>query len=173
MIESYPFRFVQNFKESNSSRLLYKRLYSFKSTKSNECYWVWVECYDLHVYAVKFHLKRHRNSPDKYSIMTGTGEPRRIINTCVSIMLEIAKEDPRSSFGFIGSNMIDENINCTKRYKVYRTLMLTYFSDVHFTHKTNEEKSSYLLIRKSELLNNSHLMNDLELFFTAEYDYFE
>lgn len=69
MIESYPFRFVQNFKESNSSRLLYKRLYSFKSTKSNEC--------------------------------------------------------------------------------------------------------SYLLIRKSELLNNSHLMNDLELFFTAEYDYFE
>ena len=50
MIDYYRFRFVQNFKETNNSRLYNKRLYSFKSTKSNEIYWVWVECYDLHIY---------------------------------------------------------------------------------------------------------------------------
>lgn len=173
MIDHYQFRFVQNSKETNNSRLYNKRLYSFKSSKSNEIYWVWVECYDLHMYAVKFHLKRHRNSPNKYSVMTGLGEPRRIINTCVAIMLEIAKEDPRSSFGFIGSNMEGEGICNTKRFRIYKILMLTYFSDRFFQHKTNYEKSAYLLIRKSELANNPHLMDDIESFFTEEYEYFE
>lgn len=173
MLDYYPFRFVQNFYESNNSRLQCKRLYSFKSTKSNEWYWVWVECYDLHMYAVKFHLKRHRNSPHKYSLLTGTGEPRRIINTCVAIMLEIAQKDPRSSFGFIGSNIMGEDICNTKRYRVYKTLMLTYFSDTYFTHKANDEKSAYLLIRKAELANNPHFMDDIEIFFTEEYEYFD
>lgn len=173
MLDHYQFRFVQNFNMPKYSRLCCKRLYSFKSTKSNECYWVWVECYDLHVYAVKFHLKRHRNSPNKYSIMTGTGEPRRIINTCVAIMLEIAKEDSQSSFGFIGSNMVGEDIANTKRYRVYKILMLTYFSDMYFQHKENDGRSAYLLIRKTELANNPYLMDDIEIFFTEEYDYFE
>ena len=52
----YPYRFVQNF-EGKSGHLLSKRLYSFKSTKSNLTYWVWVELYDYNVYAIKFHLK--------------------------------------------------------------------------------------------------------------------
>lgn len=172
MIDHYQFRFVQNFKETNNSRLLCKRLYSFKSLKSNDIYWVWVECYDLHMYAVKFHLKRHRNSPKKYSIMTGLGEPRRIINTCVAIMLEIAKDDPRSSFGFIGANMEGEEISNTKRFRIYKILMLTYFSDSFFQHKINCEKSAYLLIRKSELARIPSLMEDIENFFTDEYEYF-
>ena len=105
--------------------------------------------------------------------MTGLGEPRRIINTCGAIMLGIAKEDPRSSFGFIGSNMEGEGISNTKRFRIYKILMLTYFSDRFFQHKANCEKSAYLLIRKSELVNNPHLMDDIESFFTEEYEYFE
>lgn len=105
--------------------------------------------------------------------MTGTGEPRRIINTCVAIMLEIAKEDSQSSFGFIGSNMVGEDIANTKRYRVYKILMLTYFSDVYFQHKENDGRSAYLLIRKTELANNPYLVDDIEIFFTEEYDYFE
>lgn len=105
--------------------------------------------------------------------MTGLGEPRRIINTCVAIMLEIANEDSRSSFGFIGANMEGEDICNTKRFRIYKILMLTYFSDKYFQHKANNDKSAYLLIRKSELIRNPFLMDDIENFFTEEYDYFE
>lgn len=51
--------------------------------------------------------------------------------------------------------------------------MLTYFSDTYFTHKANDEKSAYLLIRKAELANNPHFMDDIEIFFTEEYEYFD
>lgn len=105
--------------------------------------------------------------------MTGLGEPRRIINTCVAIMLKIAKDDPRSSFGFIGANMEGEAISNTKRFRIYKILMLTYFSDSFFQHKVNCEKSAYLLIRKSELARIPSLMEDIENFFTDEYEYFD
>ena len=55
---------------------------------------MWVEVYKHDVYAVKFHLKAHRNSPYKYSLMTGLNEPRPVVNTCIAIMLEIAKQNP-------------------------------------------------------------------------------
>ena len=51
--------------------LKYKLLYTFKSPKSHQWYWVWVEVYQCDFYAVKFHLKAHRNSLNKYSLITG------------------------------------------------------------------------------------------------------
>ena len=69
--------------------------------------------------------------------------------------------------------MEGEDISNTKRFRIYKILMLTYFSDIVFQHKVNNEKSAYLLIRKSELANNPFLMDDIENFFTEEYEYFE
>ncbi len=88
----YPHRFVQNFNEE-AGHLRSKKLYTFKSTKSNQWYWVWVECYDHHVYALKFRLKSMRNCENKYSILTNTYEPRRIVMTCINVMLEIYLKD--------------------------------------------------------------------------------
>ncbi len=84
-------------------------LYTFKSPKSHQWYWVWVEVYQCDFYAVKFHLKAHRDSPNKYSLMTGLNEARPVINTCIAIMHEIGNINPHSSFGFIGANMQDES----------------------------------------------------------------
>ena len=80
----YPHRFVQNFK-GDSEHLKNKRLYTFKSTKSNLWYWVWVECYDYDIYAIKFHLKAHRHSPKRYNVKTSTFEPRVIVQTCINL----------------------------------------------------------------------------------------
>ena len=93
---------------------------------------VWVECYRHHFYAVKFHLKNHRYSDNKYRYMTKLNEARQVIHTCINIMLEIAMEDDLSSFGFIGANSIGESIKETKRFQVYKILMATYFSEEHF-----------------------------------------
>ena len=99
----YPYRFVQRIEDaySQNSFLKYKLLYTFKSSKSHLWYWVWVEVYDYDFYAVKFHLKAHRDSKNKYSLMTGLNEARPVINTCIAIMQEIGNKNPNSSFGFI------------------------------------------------------------------------
>lgn len=171
----YPYHFVQRVDEINpvNTFLKYKLLYTFKSSKSHQWYWVWVEVYQRDFYAIKFHLKAHRNSPAKYSLMTGLNEARPVINTCVAIMQEISHINPRASFGFIGANMQDESDVNTKRFRVYRRFMATYFTEDSFEHFFNIKKSSYLLIRKTELMNHPDLLSDLDEKFKDLYSYFD
>lgn len=114
----YPYHFVQRVDEIHpiNSFLKYKLLYTFKSPMSHQWYWVWVKVYQRDFYAVKFHLKAHRNSPNKYSLMSGLNEARPVINTCIVIMQEIGSINPRASFGFIGANMQNESDVNTKRF---------------------------------------------------------
>lgn len=173
MLESaYPFLFIQK-DGGNEDGLLSISLYRFKSTKSNLVYIVRVEQYKCNIYAVKFYQKSHRFSPNKYRIMTNTFEPRRIINTCINIMLSIYKENLKASFGFIGANGFNEDTVCTKRYRVYARIIATYFSDKFFYHKENIEKSAYMLINNIALKENPDLTQQIETFFINQYDYFE
>ena len=172
----YPYHFVQRVNEyvcDPNSFLKYKLLYSFKSPKSHQWYWVWVEVYDYHIYAVKFHLKAHRHSPYKYSLMTGLNEPRPVVNTCMAIMLEIAQKDPYSSFGFIGANMIGESEANTKRFRFYKRIVTTYFSNKEFRHFGDAEKSTYMLIRRTELEKCPELIDKIQEGFRLTFDYFD
>lgn len=173
MLQSaYPFYFIQ-IDKGDSSSLLHILLYRFKSTKSNLVYIVRVEEYKYNIYAVKFYQKSHSLSKDKYRIMTNTNEPRRIINTCINIMLTIYQKNKKASFGFIGANGFDEDISYTKRYRVYSKIIATYFSDKHFYHKENIEKSAYMLINNISLNENHDLVEQIESFFIEQYEYFE
>ena len=172
----YPYRFVQRIdaqERVGNSFLKYKLLYAFKSPKSHQWYWVWVEVYERHLYAVKFHLKVHRHSPDKYNLLTGLNEARPVIYTCIAIMQEIGEKDLQASFGFIGANMKGESVSYTKRFRVYSRIMATYFSENTFEHFMLLSKSAYLLIRKSELSKHPDLLEDLNAKFKLLYDYFE
>lgn len=172
----YHYHFVMNkydYYRSNDSILQYKKLYKFKSPKSHQWYMVWVECYRHHFYAVKFHLKNHRYSDNKYRYMTKLNEARQVIHTCINIMLEIAMEDDLSSFGFIGANSIGESIKETKRFQVYKILMATYFSEEHFLHVQNVNKSAYVMIRKEMQRKRPEILDELNDSFISEYDYFE
>ncbi len=54
-IEHYPYRFVKKDIEpwdGPQGFLLHRLLYSFKSSKTHQTYWVWIELYKLHFYAV-------------------------------------------------------------------------------------------------------------------------
>jgi len=148
-------------------------LYKFKSTKSNLWYIVLVEQYKYNVFAVKFYPKKWANSPHKYQMLTNTYEPRKIINTCINVMMSLYEKCPNASFGFIGSNKINEGHSETKRYKVYSTLIATYFSDKLFFHKENKDKSAYLLINRKMLTNNLSLISEIENYFKEQYDYFD
>jgi len=134
----------------------YKLLYKFRSTATHQTYLVWVEAYEHNVFAIKFHLKADSQSKFKYNRLTGLGEARPIIFTCIDIMLDVYRKNPCSSFGFVGARIIakdkEEQKNVpTKRFKVYKRVMATYFSEELFTHIFSEEKSTYIMIRKSEI----------------------
>lgn len=173
MLQSaYPFHFIQ-IDKGDSNGLLHILLYRFKSAKSKLVYIVKVEEYRYNIYAVKFYQKSHSLSKDKYRIMTNTNEPRRIINTCINIMLSVYQKNKKASFGFVGANGFNENISYTKRYRVYSRIIATYFSDEYFYHKENIEKSAYMLINNISLNENPDLVEQIESFFIEQYEYFE
>ena len=163
-IAHYPYRFVQIVREpwdGPQGFLFHKLLFSFKSTKTHQAYWVWVEVYKYNFYAVKFHLKAHRDSPHRYNIMTGLNEPRQCIKTCMAIMDEVAQKDPLASFGFIGANMENETEIYTKRFRVYERYMTSYFDTKHFEHHVNYAKSAYLLVNRRQLEERPTLLDEI------------
>ncbi len=168
MIEGYPYRFVMN-EPSHEDYLLCTSIYTFRSTKSNLVYLVRVEHYKMDIYIIKFYLKSNQNSPYKYNLLSNTFEPRRIINTCIHILLEIYQKDPNASFGFIGANRLGESEENTKRYRVYKKMVTTYFTDIHFHHHYNVDKSAYILINKNKLKETPTLIREIEQFFIDIY----
>ena len=165
---SYPYRFLMN-ERPDGDYLAGTGIYTFRSTKSNLVYLVRVEHYRMDVYIIKFYLKSNRNSPYKYSLLTHTFEPRRILNTCVNILLDIYRDNPGASFGFIGANLIGESEANTKRYRVYKKIVTTYMGAETFHHHYNVEKSAYILVNKRKLKENPSLIAQIEQFFTDIY----
>lgn len=171
----YPYHFFRNFRNEDSSLpdLLLKRLYIFKSPKTNQTYWAWVEEYKEHFYAIKFHLKQHKDSSRKYQLLTGLNEARPVINTCIAIMQEISNVDDKSSFGFIGANMENEGHAATKRYRIYQRIVSTFFGNEVFTHFFFPAKSAYVMMRSSVLEADPDVVDRLNKSFLAMYEYFE
>lgn len=89
-------------------------------------------------------------------------------------MLSIYEADPIASFGYIGSNGMNEDTYCcTKRFRVYTTLMARYISGEIFYHVQNKSKSAYLMINRHTLKNNPNIVKESSDFFTDMYSYFE
>lgn len=135
--------------ETDDPFLQFKWLYSFDSTMTHHTYWVWVEVYSDHFYAVKFHLKEHKDSPRKYKLLTGLNEVRPVVNTCIAVLREITEKDPLSSFGFIGASLEGESKVETKRFRVYHRLINTYFGNETFRHYFFPYYSAYVMLRAS------------------------
>ena len=78
MRDGYPFVFQMNDKSYTDAILEYTLQYRFKSERSHHTYIVRVERYLEHSYCLKFFDKANRHSEDKFSLRTGTFEPRTI-----------------------------------------------------------------------------------------------
>lgn len=57
------------------------------------------------------------------------------MNTCINIMLTIYAKNIKASLGFIGANNLDEEVDCTKRYRVYSKIIATYFVESFFVEQ--------------------------------------
>lgn len=149
-------------------------LYRFKND-FKQIYIVEIFHYEHNVYAVKFYLKNHSDSKRRYNLCykkdfkeglgyaTGNSNFIKVLNTILSIVIDIIKKDKLASFGFMGApreNEMDESLNAeninedctvanTKRYKVYHLYVRKYFNPEDFEY-IDSKTSSILLLRNNK-----------------------
>lgn len=149
-------------------------MFRFKNV-FNDIYLVEVFHYDHNVYAIKFFMKKHRLSDDRYCLVypqrfrekrnspTGNTNFLKVMNTVLMISKDIIQKDPLASFGFMGAaklsekdkSLNEENINPdntignTKRYKVYNMYARRYFNPKDFEY-IDSKTASILLLRNNK-----------------------
>jgi hypothetical protein len=154
MTDGYPFIFQMNDYSVKDNLLEFALQYRFKSTKSNHTYIVRVERYVEHTYCLKFFDKANMLSDNKFSLRTGTFEPRTIFFTLLHIMMDVYHRDSRASFFFIGAeDEKDEMGEATRRYRIYRSFVSSVLSSKIFKHHRNNELSLYILVNRAAVVD--------------------
>ena len=169
MLSHYPYTFLMR-EQSGEIPVL---VYHFRSTKSHHWYIVRVEEYPSKFFGIKFYLKADSLNPHKFNRLSGLFEPRPVINTCIAILMELAATMPEASFGFIGANLLGESEQETKRFRVYKTILTTYFSEAQYLHYQILEKSAYALVSRKALDKNPELIQSISTYFSDNYSNFD
>lgn len=152
--DGYPFIFQMNDYAGADELLQYTVQYRFKSLKSNRTYIVRAERYVEHAYCVKFFDKANMLSDKKFSLRTGTFEPRRILMTVFNIMLDIYKRDPKASFFFVGETDEKDKVGReTRRFRIYYKFTSSTVSEAHFLHYRYPDLSLYVLVNQQYVDN--------------------
>jgi len=143
--QAYEFRYTS--KETGVPNVFDRHILTF-ACRFGQQYIVEVEQYDDQFYAIKFFLKSHRLSANRYSLTTQFFDAGRVIATCLQIMKYFYERNPQASFGFVASPLLHENKALTKRFRVYRRIMENVFPPYIFHHYTYEQQSVYLLLNR-------------------------
>lgn len=143
---SFKFIHLGNF-ESNDSNIEKIIKFRFKTHKNNT-YIVDVEKYKENVYIIKYYLKNHSLSENKYSLRTNENIAHKIFGTCLEIAQYLLEKDKKASFGYIGVNDITESKVNTKRYRIYKKISESFFNPDNFVHYQNDKNSLYLILNK-------------------------
>lgn len=144
--QHYPFRYIMT-EPPKGEPYQQLHIYTFHGPHQQH-YTVHVEEYPMDVYAIKFHLQTHSNSPHKYQLLTGFSQAPRIIRTCIEIFLTLIAKNNESSLCFIGTNSLEEVKSETKRFRIYKGVMQNFFSPQFFEHRYFANKSLYLMLNK-------------------------
>lgn len=174
----YPFSYIMTKAVEPTQAHLNTKLYRFTSDQ-NHTYLVEVEEYIGKVYMVKFFLKNHRNSPDRFHLMTDFGSAQKVIFTVIHIMLEIfqANRTAHPSFAFMGSNTIygdgrpDEDKANTKRFRSYKSIMSIFFGVETFEYIKDENAS--ILIMKNRAAKIDIQMSNILKYIYQNYEILE
>jgi len=162
-ISSFNYKKLNHSKKQVGDDTYVEHVYSFRG-KTNKRYLAIVEEYNHFVYIVKFCLQERKIYSDRFNHLTNLNEGSRVLTTIGHIMRDIYKQNPYASFGFIGSNLPEEQKENTKRFKLYSKVVSQLVSPVGFEHRKTEKHSAYLLINKDnheeDLLNKINLMFD-------------
>jgi len=144
---SYEYTFVT---KSGNDGELYKnvRTYTFRC-KDKYRYILLAEEYEYEVFAIKFYLKNHADSEDRFKINTNYFNALTIFGTCLRVMQGLVKEHPAASFFIFGSQSHKDKLNApSQRFRIYQRMIENVFSPVNFYHYALSIRSIYLVLNK-------------------------
>jgi hypothetical protein len=166
----YNYKFITKLNPLHGDFYISKSIFSFEAETYR--YIAEVELYQFNMYVIKFFPKHLQDSKYKFSMVLNEEYAPKIIRTCINIMLEISNANPLANFGFLGSNTIStdftESKYMTQRYRIYRQLMLNFFSENSYYHIENQTNSAYILLNKSHT-NLKELLIDVQKMFISYY----
>ena len=153
----------------------YTKLYSFKGNVS--IYLVQVEKYNFDVYVLKFFLKNHKDSKNRFNLLSDDHDAQGVIRTVLDIAIDILEnENENASFGFVGAHKVkgelEEPKSNTQRFRVYRYIMKNYFGDDTWSHFESIDSSSYLMLN-TRTYSSEERIDEIVDMFKGIYDEFE
>lgn len=157
----HPFTLVNKTSRTAYHQEIINHRYSFY-VPTVGTYIVDVEEYPHLIHAVKFHLKSHSSSDQKYNHLVGKNKAPTTIGTCFHLIRHIHDNNRKSSFTFIGSNSVGESKSNTKRYRVYKRIADDILGPERFTHHTDDSRSMYLMISRDVNVNEAFIIQRLE-----------
>lgn len=175
MIGPYKFALVKNEPHPNDAVCFLRRVYAFKSSSNHLRYIVEAEFHRCQVVGIKFYPKNLKQSNHKFSLITNNGDFRGIVQTVLSIALQILIEFDHISFAFYGARTLDLSTHLlegpanTQRFNTYSYFVAKYVEDSTFDHFRYPQISSYLLINRkvgNTLQKEEEIRNEL----TWEYE---
>ncbi|NVJ45624.1 MAG: hypothetical protein HWE07_00810 [Cytophagia bacterium] len=153
----HPYEFTHTGKRKEGQFIRYQ--FSFK-TKYNRTYIVYADEFDSEMFIVKFFLKNHRHSKNRFRLMANDFDAKRVLDTCVSIAGFILNLSPQASFGFIGEPRIGESKFRTKRFLVYLLYAARHYNPIDWEHYADESISAYFLLNtQNKALNIQHVQD--------------
>lgn len=150
----YALKFIQQDPCTDGSDHLFTDIYKFYSPDTRLHYILRADYHTGDVFAIKFYCKAHRKSDFKYNIIVNRGYCLKILNTCLSVLPELLRNYPNSSFALYSARSVDlstsqkltEDIKENQRYRIYKNFIQSRIGTHTFTHLFYPEISSYLLI---------------------------
>ena len=104
----------------------------------------WRKNMNMKFFAIKFYLKNHADSEDRFKINALT-----IFGTCLRVMQGLVKEHPAASFFIFGSQSHKDKLNApSQRFRIYQRMIENVFSPVNFYHYALSIRSIYLVLNK-------------------------
>lgn len=137
--------------------------YRFYSPKANSTFIIQAFYHEqISLFMLKFYNLTHK-SKNKYAILTGKGDVRRILQTNFDVMIQLLGAFPQASFGFMGERSyfkdradhqtLIEPMENNQRFRVYKLFIqnpgIQHRIQPLFLQAYINIVSSYLLLNKS------------------------
>lgn len=103
-------------------------------------------------------------------MLTNDYEPRRIVRSCIEVMLEYYRKDSSVSFGFVAAPDLEKDIEGknlssvkgSRRFRFYQRMMVNLFGPATFLQAADTSNTIYLMINRKMLLEGKITIKDIE-----------
>ncbi|MBC6992842.1 hypothetical protein QWY85_03935 [Neolewinella lacunae] len=130
-------------------------LYRFDA-KEGERYLIYVTEYPENFFTIDFCRNKSRNSKNKWTEISGLSDAVKVLSTVTHLMIDLLKAGYEEGvcFGFIGARMdSEEDQETSKRFRVYRKIMLNLIDRNAFYHLEDPSIDAYLIVNPKADLN--------------------